>query len=136
MPAFQITDLWGIAGRLAKRLVEVGIRTPLQLRDADPQIIRERFNVMLERMVLELRGVPCIDLERFRPDNKSIMASRSFGWPVTTRHELEAVASYVSRAAEKLRRQDLAAGSLVVFVNTNQPRPQDARYNGTRPSGF
>lgn len=130
----EITDLWGVAGRLAKRLEEIGIRTPLQLRDADPRFIRERFNVVLERMVLELRGIPCIDLERSRPDNKSIMASRSFGRPVESRHELEeAVASYVSRAAEKLRRQGLAAGSLVVFVNTNRYKVEDAQYYGTRP---
>ena len=130
----EITDLWGIAGRLARRLEEIGISTPLQLRDADPRFVRERFSVVLERMVLELRGVPCIDLERSRPDNKSIMASRSFGRPVESRHELEeAVASYVSRAAEKLRRQELAAGSLVVFVNTNRFKVEDAQYYGTRP---
>lgn len=87
-------------------------------------------------MVLELRGVPCIDLERSRPDKKSIMASRSFGRPVATRHELqEAVASSVSRAAEKLRRQDLAAGSLVVFVNTNRHRPKTRSTTGPGPSG-
>lgn len=130
----EITDLWGVAGRLAKRLEQIGIRTPLQLRDADPRFIRDRFSVVMERMVLELRGIPCIDLERSRPDNKSIMASRSFGRPVESLHEMqEAVASYVSRAAEKLRRQDLAAGQLIVFVNTNRHRPQDAQYYATRP---
>lgn len=80
-------------------------------------------------MVLELRGVPCLDLEEGRPDNKTIMASRSFGRPVEARHEMEeAVSSYTSRAAEKMRRQDLAAGSLMVFVNTNRHRPQDAQH--------
>jgi DNA polymerase V len=50
-----------------------------------------------------LRGVPCLDLERDIPDRKSIMASRSFGRPVTALAELrEAVASFTTRAAEKL----------------------------------
>lgn len=30
------TDLWGIAGRMAKRLEHLGIDTPLKLRNADP----------------------------------------------------------------------------------------------------
>jgi DNA polymerase V len=56
-------------------------------------------------MVYELRGVPCLELEQVTPDRKSIMASRSFGRPVAARHELaEAVAVYVARAAERMRR--------------------------------
>ena len=82
----------------------------------------------------ELRGIACIALEEAPPDRKSIMASRSFGRTVETREEMEeAVASYASRAAEKLRGQDLAAGRMVVFVQTNHFRPQDPQYHGTQP---
>ena len=127
----ELTDLWGVAGRLAARFQEIGITTPLQLRDANPRFIRERFSVVIERMVLELQGVPCIGLEQGRPDNKTIMASRSFGRAVEVRHELaEAVASYTARAAEKLRRQGLAASSLMVFATTNRHKPQEAQYYG------
>ena len=75
----ELTDLWGIAGRLAERLRAIGITTPLELRDADHRLIRERFSVVLERMVLELRGVACLGLEEVTPDRKSLVASRSFG---------------------------------------------------------
>lgn len=51
------------------------------MRDADPAFVRERFNVVMQRMVLELRGVPCLELEDHVPDRKSIIASRSFGRP-------------------------------------------------------
>jgi DNA polymerase V len=58
------------------------------------------------------------------------MASRSFGKLVTARQEIEeAVASYASRAAEKMRRQNLAAGRLIVFVQTNPFRPHDPQYS-------
>jgi DNA polymerase V len=63
LASMELTDLWGIARRLAERLRAIGIATPLELRDADPRLIRERFSVVLERMVLELRGVACLDLE-------------------------------------------------------------------------
>ncbi|EKS35374.1 Y-family DNA polymerase [Afipia clevelandensis] len=128
-----LTDLWGVAGRMAQRLEEIGITSPLKLRDADPTFIRERFNVVMQRMVLELRGVPCIELEDHIPDRKSIIASRSFGRPVTTLQEMqEAVASYAARAAEKMRRQGLATAHVSVFVETNRFRPTDPQYNVSR----
>jgi DNA polymerase V len=91
------------------------------------------------RLALELRGVPCLDLEREIPDRKTIMASHSFGRPVTTLAELpEAVASYAARAAEKLRRQHLATAHLMVFIEpissnrmkrrTAKPRPSICRW--------
>jgi DNA polymerase V len=62
------------------------------------------------------------------------MASRSFGRIVETRVELEeAVATFTSRAAEKLRGQGLAAGRIVVFAHTNYFRPEDPQYHGMQP---
>ena len=82
-------------------------------------------------MVYELQGRPCIALEHGRPDNKTIMASRSFERPVETRDELEeAVAFHASRAAEKMRRQGLAACLLLVFVTTNGHDATAAQYYG------
>ena len=122
-----LTDLWGVASRVALRLAMLGIETPLQLRDADPAFIRERFNVVLQRTVLELRGVPCLDLEHATPDRKGIISSRCFGRLVTAEGEMqEAVATYMTRAAEKLRRQRLATAHLAVFINTN-PHRKDLR---------
>jgi DNA polymerase V len=128
-----LTDLWGVAGRIAQRLEALGITSPLKLRDSDPAFIRERFSVVMQRMVLELRGVPCIALEDHTPDRKSIIASRSFGRPVTTFQELsEAVASYTARAAEKMRRQSLATAHVAVFVETNSFKPAHPQYHATR----
>jgi DNA polymerase V len=133
LAGMELTDLWGIARRLAARLQEVGIRSPLELRDADPRFVRERFSVVLERMVHELRGLPCLGLEEITPDRKSIMASRSFGRPVTMPAEMaEAVATYTARAAEKMRRQRLATASLVVFVETNRFKPNDPQHCATQ----
>ena len=130
----QLTDLWGLAGRMAARLEAIGIRSPLALRDADPRFVRERTSVVMERMIHELRGRPCLDLEDTTPDRKSIMASRSFGRPVTCKREMEeAVASYVARAAEKMRRQGLATSSLVVFLHTNRHKPDQPQYYAARP---
>jgi DNA polymerase V len=129
----ELTDLWGVAERIAQRLQEINIRSPLDLKSADPRFIRERFSVVMERMVYELGGISCLPLEEVVPDRKNIMSSRSFGRPVETRAEMEeAVSTYAARSAEKMRRQGLAASSLMVFVETNGFRPQDAQYHASQ----
>jgi DNA polymerase V len=129
----KLTDLWGINKRLEKRLAAIGITTPRQLRDADPRFVRERLSVVLQRMILELRRIPCMRFEDVAPDRKSIMASRSFGRPVTTYQEMrEAVSTYVARAAEKMRRGRLTTDHLMVFINTNRFKVEDAQYYATR----
>lgn len=126
LSALTPTDLWGIAGRMVKRLEHLGIDTPLKLRNANPSHVRNHLGVVMERMALELRGIPCHSLVETNPDNKSILASRSFGRAVTTRHELpEAVSSHTERAVEKLRCQKLCASVLRVFVMTNPFNPQE-----------
>ena len=125
----DLSDLWGVASRLKSKLVALGFTSPLELRAADPRFIRDRLGVVVERIVLELRGIPCVQLEQVTPDRKTIVASRSFGRPVLTRQELEeAVATYAARAAEKMRRQNLATRELMVFFHTNKHKPGDPQY--------
>jgi DNA polymerase V len=131
--ALELRDLWGVARRTEARLLALDIRTPLQLRDSDPRYMREQFSVVMERMVLELRGMACIGLEETTPDKKSIIASRSFGRAVLSIEEMrEAVASYAARAAEKMRRQTLVTAHVTVFVETNSFRTQDQQYHASR----
>ncbi|MBC8337958.1 MAG: Y-family DNA polymerase [Alphaproteobacteria bacterium] len=113
-------DVWGIGRRLAARLETLGIVTALDLKRADPKFIRARFSVVVERTVLELRGTPCLSLEAATPQQKGIMVSRGFGKRVRDFGHIEAaVATYASRAAEKLRRQGLAANKLTVSLRTS-----------------
>ena len=69
------------------------------------------------RLIRELRGTPAIMMEEELVDKKMIATTRMFGRPVTDVRELkEAVATYISRAAEKLRRQQSAAKVVGVFI--------------------
>src|ERR1700734_1007566 len=129
----ELTDLWGISRRLAERLRAIGVTTPLELRDADHRLIRERFSVVLERMVLELRGVACLGLEEVTPDRKSLVASRSFGQAVETRRGLEeAVSVKTARPAAKRRRQNLATASVAVWIQTNSFKPNEKQYSASK----
>ena len=129
----ELTDLWGVARRLSERLKAQGVTTPLALRNANPKLIRQTFGVVGERIVRELRGESCIDIEEIAAKRKSLIASRSFGRPVETLTEMqEAVAAYASRAAEKMRRQNLTTANLIVFVETNPFRKQDRQYGASQ----
>ena len=134
LAGMDLTDLWGVAGRLAARLGELGITDPLTLKRTDPRFLRRHFGVVMERLVRELRGMPCLALEEIAPARKSLIVSRSFGRPVTSRRELaEATVAFTTRAAEKLRRQALAAPRLMVFVHTDRFRPEDPQCNAVQP---
>jgi DNA polymerase V len=45
----------------------MGIRSALDLRNANPTRIRNRFGVVVERIVYELRGISCLELEEAEP---------------------------------------------------------------------
>lgn len=114
-------DLWGVSGGFTRRLAKLGITTPTQLRDADPHRVRERLGVVGQRIVYELRGEPCLPLEAVQPARKNVCCSRSFDKVVRNLTTLtEAVATFTSHAAAKLRRQGLVARGVVVFIQTDR----------------
>jgi len=79
---------------------------------------------VLERTVRELQGESCIELEDAPPAKREIAVTRSFGHPVTDVEPLvEAVSTFASRAAEKLRKQSSVAGLVHVFAHTSPFRP-------------
>lgn len=122
----DLIKLWGVSLGTIKRLDRLGIRTPLQLRDADPFKVRSVCGVVGLRIVHELRGQSCIPLEHETPDKQNICCSRSFGQLTRDRDALnEALVTFASQAAIKLRRQDLATGELAAFIQTDRHAPTE-----------
>ncbi len=115
-----VEDVWGIGPNYARLLNQHGLTTALQLRQADDQWIRKHLGIVGVRLVYELRGHSCLDLDECPAPKQGITCSRAFGRSVCTLADMEeAVSSYVSRAAEKLRGEGLAATVLTVFLMTN-----------------
>ena len=116
-----VEEVWGIGQNHARVLNQHGITTALQLREVDDQWIRKRMGVVGLRLVLELRGISCLDLEQCPAPKQSLTCSRAFGKLMSTLAEMEeAVSVYTSRVAEKLRRERLAATVLTVCLTTNE----------------
>ncbi len=129
LAGIPVNEVWGVGRRLTEQLGQRGIATVEQLRTADAETLRQAFSVVLARTVRELNGVPCLDLEAVAPNKQEILSSRSFGHYVHTLPELqEAVALYMSRAAEKLRRQGSLAGRVQVHLRTNPFRVDAPQY--------
>ncbi|MEE2699120.1 MAG: Y-family DNA polymerase [Pseudomonadota bacterium] len=117
---FNVKDVWGVGEKIAMRLKELEINTALDLKQANPRFIREKFSVAVERIVLELRGTQCLSIETKPPPQKGIIVSRSFRKRITNYNHLkDAVTTYTNRAAEKLRRQGLVANKLTVSLRTS-----------------
>lgn len=128
----EVGEVWGVGRKINERLEAMGIRSVQQLRVADTELMRSTFSVVVERTVRELRGVSCLDLQEVVPEKQQIMSSRSFGQLVYDLAELdEAVASYVAKAAEKLRNQDSLAGAVQVYIRTNVFKPEVPQYQRT-----
>lgn len=125
-----VNEVWGIGRRLSGSLIEQGITTVIQLRDADVASMRSRYGVVMEKTIRELRGEPCIEIEEVTPAKKQIISSRSFGQPVTAIADLQdAIAHFITNAALKLRNQQSIAGLLQVFIMTDRFRHDQAQYN-------
>ena len=121
--------LWGVAKNTARTLSKIGIRTALDFQQADPTAVRKSLGVVGERLLRELNGISCMELEEMPPSRKGVIASRSFGSPVEELENLEeALANHVARAAEKIRRFGLLATQMEVFLQTNRFRKDDPQH--------
>ncbi|MCX8682200.1 Y-family DNA polymerase [Gilliamella sp. B2889] len=127
---FSIEDIWGVGWRIAQRLKVLDIHTAWDLHQANLKQIRQLFSVVLERTVLELRGINCIELDDLSTPKKNIMTSRSFGHLTSDLFDIqEAIRVHASRGAEKLRKQKSVASAVLVFLKTNRFRPELPQYN-------
>lgn len=117
----DVSDIWGIGDQYTRMLNSYGIKNAKQFKYADQKWVRNKMTVMGERTLMELRGFSCIDLDEITKPKKIIISSRSFGKSVESHEDMEeAVASYSSNAAYKLRSQHSLAQNLIVFIATNR----------------
>ncbi|MDP1871012.1 MAG: Y-family DNA polymerase [Gallionella sp.] len=125
----EVGEVWGVGRRTHSRLQAMGITTALALKCAPGERIRAEFGITLARTVAELGGTACLSLDEHTTLRAQIICSRSFAIPVTQLADLEeAVISYTSRAAEKLRRQQSMACCVQVAIRTNPNQLKAPQY--------
>ncbi len=127
--SFPVEDIWGIGRKSSQKLLNYNIKSAYDLRNANEYFVQKLLTIVGRRILQELRGESCLDLEDIK-NKKQIISSRSFGRPVTSIQELqEATANHITNACEKLRRQKSTTQSLAVFIQTNPFKNTPQYYN-------
>ena len=133
----EINDVWGVGRQLTKFYQKNGIYNAKQLKNKSNTWIKKSSNVLSSRTAMELRGVPCIDIETTQTKRKSCVVSRSFGKRIETFQELkEAVANYCLNASEKIRSESLVAKAITVFVRTSPFQRNFGYYSNSKTVDF
>ena len=133
----EINDVWGVGRQLTKFYQKNGIYNATQLKNKSNTWIKKSSNVLSSRTAMELRGVPCIDIETTQTKRKSCVVSRSFGKRIETFQELkEAVANYCLNASEKIRSESLVAKAITVFVRTSPFQRNFGYYSNSKTVDF
>ncbi len=113
----DVVDVWGIGPRWSHKLSLHNVFTAAELIALPEHWVQRELTVVGLRTHRELRGIPCIALERAPPPRRTMVHSRSFPAPITTLEPLqEAIASFAARLGAKLRRHRLNTTWLRVFL--------------------
>ncbi len=129
---WDVADVWGIGRATAAKLQALGVTDALVLSQLQLKQARTLGTVVLERLIAELNGVPCLAIEELPAARKGTAVTRSFGRPVRDLGGImEAIAQHATRASEKLRSGGLVAGQLTAFLHTSRFRPEP-HYHGSR----
>lgn len=124
----DVEDIWGIGRQYSKKLKKFGLMTALDLVSLPDDWVRKNMTVVGLRTILELKGIPCIELETVSKSKKQIVSSRSFGHPAETLDDLrEAMSTFCTHAVERMRMQKCVARQLFVYICTN-PFKKDPQY--------
>ena len=134
MAITPIDEVWGIGRALNKQLQAQGVATVADLIAQPPKQIRQRYGVVVERVVQELRGIPCSELTIDTPAKQQIVSSRSFGERITEQDSMhQALSAFMERAAEKLRHEKMRCQHVSIFFRTS-PFSEGEPYYGNQLS--
>ncbi|MEK6482017.1 Y-family DNA polymerase [Catalinimonas sp. 4WD22] len=129
----EIDDVWGIGRRYAQKLKARGVANAYQFTKAPENWIKKEMTVVGQRLYLELKGFSCMPLELVSKPKKNISATRSFRTPISKLDILkEAIAMFVTRAAEKLRKQHSCANVIMVFIRTDIFKKDAPQYGNSQ----
>ena len=124
----KIEDVWGIGRKHAKRLNNEGIYNAYQFTQLPDEWVRKHMSVVGIRLKHELEGKNRLQLDQVK-SKKNIATTRSFHRNYTSFNDVrERVSTFAASCAEKLRRQHSNCNALIIFIHTNEHRPDQRQY--------
>ncbi len=116
----KISEVWGVGRQNEKLLLKHHVKTAADFIKLPDEWVKKNMSVVGQRMLNELCGIPSIKWEDQPPPKRCMCTSRSFGYLITSKSELqEAVSNYAAIVALKLRKQHSCAGHIQVFIQTS-----------------
>jgi DNA polymerase V len=133
-----VEDIWGVGRQYAEKLRKYNINSAFDLRSMPATWVQKNMGgIVGERLLRELNGIKSIEMKDPLLNKKMIATTRMFGKNVTSKeHIKEAIATYITRAAEKLRRQQSAASVIYVFVVPKQENNGGKFRHGNSVGGY
>jgi DNA polymerase V len=129
LETIDISKVWGIGRAYLKRLNQQNIQTVQQLSSIPEQWMKKEFGIVGLRLLKEIQGFPCYQLEDEITQRKNTMVSRSFKSDIYALDQLkEKVATYATRLGEKLRQYEQVTATLTLYLWVN-------RYKNKRTDG-
>ncbi len=124
LKAVPLKDVWGIGWRIAPQLQAIGITNAYDVSRLHIGLARQLMGVHGEHLVYELNGTSCLPLELEGKVRKSIARTRTFGEDVSDMYVIEAaIASFIARAAFRLRQSNQLTRRASLFIATNRHKP-------------
>lgn len=135
LATLPVTEVTGIAGRRERRLLPWGIRSCLDLAEADRRLVRGVLTTAGEALWWELRGEPVLPLRPQRPLHKVLSRGGSFGEPTDSPVVLWAwLVRNLERLVEELEYHELCTGRVAVWIGYRDGRSGEGRAGLEAPS--
>lgn len=132
-----IENIWGVGRETALFLRSNNIYTAYDFIKLDEWWVKKKLSIVLLRTMWELKGIPSIDMNEDAKENRAIMSSKSFGFPVTSLLDLiEATKSYARDALDKMVNQSLKAKNITIYLTTNYFKTQEKQYKNSITISF
>ena len=114
---FSISKIWGIGSQLTKKMNARGINNGYQLTQKSDLWIQKQMGITGLRLVKELRGEACLQLNNKWQRKKSITTSRTFAQGIDNIRDLsKALTTYANICATKLRKENSCAKSIYIIL--------------------
>ena len=133
----DVSEVWGVGRQHSKKLKSLGVNTVSDLARSNSHQMGKLFSVVVQRTVMELQGISCIEVESSPATKKQIISSRSFGARVTDIQSLsEAMSDYLQNAVKRLREDKSLCGCVIAFAQSNPFDKHRPFYNKSITIGF
>jgi len=127
----SVKDVWGIGFRYSFLLNSFGVRSAYNFKCLDNGWVRRNMGINGLRLLQELRGFP-IHIASSYKEKRTLATTRSFKKYISDLVLMSGyVSSFASHSAFKLRRENLVAREVTVFIRTNSHNLRYKQYSNS-----